>query len=46
LKIQKRFVHLFGPKGNPGFVQAIQAIADRNIAEYNLMDTSHEGSAL
>ncbi len=37
LQIQKRFAHLFGPKGNPEIVKAIQAIADRNIAEYELL---------
>lgn len=44
LRIQKRFAHLFGEKGNPEFVQAIQAIADRNIAEYDLVESS-EGSS-
>ena len=37
LQIQKRFAHLFGPKGNAEIVKAIQAIADRNIAEYELL---------
>ncbi len=37
LQIQKRFAHLFGPKGNHEYVNAIQAIADRNIAEFGLL---------
>ncbi|MEI8222719.1 MAG: thiamine pyrophosphate-dependent enzyme [Actinomycetes bacterium] len=37
LQIQKRFAHLFGPKGNREYVNAIQAIADRNIAEFGLL---------
>jgi pyruvate ferredoxin oxidoreductase beta subunit len=46
LRIQKRFAHLFGATGIPEVVDAIQEIADRNIAEYGLMDeeegNSHE----
>ena len=37
LQIQKRFAHLFGPKGNHEYVNSIQAIADRNIAEFGLL---------
>ena len=37
LQIQKRFSHLFGPKGNPELVKAIQEIANRNIAEFDLL---------
>jgi pyruvate ferredoxin oxidoreductase beta subunit len=38
LKLQKRFAHLFGPKGHPQMLAAIQAEADRNIARYGLLD--------
>ena len=37
LQIQKRFSHLFGPKGNPELVKAIQEIANRNITEFDLL---------
>lgn len=38
LKPQKRFAHLFGANGRPELLEAIQAIADRNIAKYQLTD--------
>ena len=38
LKPQKRFAHLFGAHGRPDLLNAIQAIADRNIAKYKLCD--------
>jgi pyruvate ferredoxin oxidoreductase beta subunit len=38
LKPQKRFAHLFGPKAHPEQLVAIQAIADRNIAKYKLIN--------
>jgi pyruvate ferredoxin oxidoreductase beta subunit len=44
LKIQKRFTHLFGANGIPEVVEAIQEIADRNIAEYGLLD-EEEGNS-
>jgi pyruvate ferredoxin oxidoreductase beta subunit len=42
LKAQKRFAHLFGAKGRSDFLEAIQAIADRNIAEFDLLDEKEE----
>ena len=36
LKLQRRFAHLFGPRGDPHTVAAIQAIADRNIERFGL----------
>ena len=51
LKPQKRFAHLFGTSGHPELLQAIQAIADKNITKYQLLeadaqeqDTSKESS--
>ena len=38
LKTQKRFAHLFGHKGRPDLLAAIQASADLNIKRYNLID--------
>lgn len=43
LKPQKRFAHLFGPKGHPELVVAIQKIADRNISKFRLLDTNEVG---
>lgn len=40
LKPQKRFAHLFGASGHPEMLQAIQAIADKNIAKFKLLDAS------
>lgn len=37
LKLQKRFAHLFGKKGDPAVVARIQELADRNIEKFNLM---------
>jgi len=36
LRPQRRFAHLFGEKGDPHTIAAIQAIADRNIALFGL----------
>jgi pyruvate ferredoxin oxidoreductase beta subunit len=36
LKLQKRFAHLFGAKGDPDAIARIQAIADDNIETYKL----------
>ena len=36
LKVQKRFSHLFGTKGEPATVAAIQAMADANIRRFGL----------
>jgi pyruvate ferredoxin oxidoreductase beta subunit len=38
LKPQRRFAHLFGASGRPDLLAAIQAIADRNISKYHLVD--------
>ena len=38
LKAQKRFSHLFLPKINQEAILRIQAIADRNIRKYGLVD--------
>jgi pyruvate ferredoxin oxidoreductase beta subunit len=37
LKLQKRFAHLFGARPDLGRIGLIQAIADRNIAEFGLL---------
>ena len=37
LKLQKRFAHLFGKTPDTARLAAIQAIADRNIARFNLV---------
>ncbi len=38
LKPQKRFAHLFGKHAHPEMVQHLQAIADRNIRKYGLLE--------
>jgi pyruvate ferredoxin oxidoreductase beta subunit len=38
LKLQKRYAHLFGPDGHPDVIARIQAIADRNIERFGLVD--------
>jgi pyruvate ferredoxin oxidoreductase beta subunit len=38
LKPQKRFAHLFGKHAHPDMVARIQAIADRHIRKYGLLD--------
>ena len=38
LKPQKRFAHLFGKNANPETLVRMQAIADRNIRKYSLLD--------
>src|SRR5512133_222226 len=38
LKLQKRYAHLFGPDGHPDVLARIQAIADRNIERFGLVD--------
>lgn len=42
LKPQKRFAHLFGKNAHPEMVAHLQAIADRNIRKYGLLEA--EGS--
>lgn len=39
LKLQKRFAHLFGPRGNPQAIARIQEIANQNIEEFKLDET-------
>ena len=38
LKLQKRFAHLFSPKRDDARLAQIQAMADRNIVSYGLLD--------
>jgi pyruvate ferredoxin oxidoreductase beta subunit len=38
LKPQRRFAHLFGKHAHPEMVARMQAIADRNIRKYHLLD--------
>ena len=38
LKIQRRFAHLFKKNADPTVIERIQAMADRNIRRYNLID--------
>jgi pyruvate ferredoxin oxidoreductase beta subunit len=38
LTLQRRYAHLFGPDGHPDVVARIQAIADRNIERFGLVD--------
>ncbi len=45
LKIQGRYAHLFGERGRPDIVTRIQAIADRNITTYGLIDGMVRGEA-
>lgn len=42
LKLQKRFAHLFGKKSDPAVLERIQAMADRNIRDYGLLDEDGE----
>ncbi|MHB0928463.1 MAG: pyruvate ferredoxin oxidoreductase, partial [Candidatus Nanopelagicales bacterium] len=42
LKPQKRYAHLFGPKGRPDIVEKLQKIADNNIIKYNLIAEGQE----
>jgi pyruvate ferredoxin oxidoreductase beta subunit len=43
LKPQRRFAHLFGANGRPDTVAAVQAIANRNIKRFNLVDENTTG---
>ena len=38
MKPQRRFAHLFGKNANPDTIARIQAIADRNIRKYGLLE--------
>jgi pyruvate ferredoxin oxidoreductase beta subunit len=42
LKRQKRYAHLFGTSPRPDIVARVQAIADRNIARFGLLDQAVE----
>lgn len=42
LRLQGRFAHLFGESPRPDVVARLQAIADRNIARYGLLDEKGE----
>jgi pyruvate ferredoxin oxidoreductase beta subunit len=47
LRIQKRYAHLFDAEGNPArpdVIAALQAIADRTIARYDLLEPGHAGA--
>lgn len=46
LKLQKRFAHLFGKKGDPEVVARIQQMADKNIEAYHLLDDEFEENEL
>lgn len=37
MKLQKRYAHLFGPKGDADAFARIQAIAQRNIRRFGLL---------
>jgi pyruvate ferredoxin oxidoreductase beta subunit len=45
LKLQRRYSHLFGRNGHPDVVARLQAIADRNIRRFGLLDEG-EGARL
>ena len=48
LRLQTRFGHLFDKEGNvarPDVVDALQAMADRNIERYGLMEEFEEASS-
>jgi pyruvate ferredoxin oxidoreductase beta subunit len=38
LRLQGRYAHLFGDPGRPDIVARLQAIADRNVARYGLLE--------
>ena len=42
LKLQKRFAHLFRDPSQAAVISQIQAIADANIARYELLEENHE----
>jgi pyruvate ferredoxin oxidoreductase beta subunit len=46
LKPQKRFAHLFGATPDTKTIGRLQAIADRNIRRYGLLDTATDVGAL
>ncbi|MBV8301376.1 MAG: pyruvate ferredoxin oxidoreductase [Candidatus Dormibacteraeota bacterium] len=44
LRPQKRYAHLFGAIPRPDVVARLQAIADRNIARFGLLETAADGA--
>ena len=38
LRLQKRFAHLFAPTRRDDVIDRLQAMADRNIARYGLLE--------
>ncbi|HEX6470224.1 MAG TPA: thiamine pyrophosphate-dependent enzyme [Streptosporangiaceae bacterium] len=42
LRLQKRYAHLFGASPRPDIVARIQAMADRNIRRFGLIDETRE----
>jgi pyruvate ferredoxin oxidoreductase beta subunit len=38
LRLQRRYAHLFGPEGHPDVIERIQAIADRNVERFGLVE--------
>jgi pyruvate ferredoxin oxidoreductase beta subunit len=44
LRPQKRFAHLFAGDGRPDVVERLQALADRNIARFGLLDGAAEAT--
>jgi pyruvate ferredoxin oxidoreductase beta subunit len=46
LKLQRRFAHLFGKTPDTGTIDAIQAIADKNVRIFGLVENSGSPSAL
>jgi pyruvate ferredoxin oxidoreductase beta subunit len=46
LRPQRRYAHLFGEPGRPDIVARLQALADRNIRRFGLLDAEPADSAL
>jgi pyruvate ferredoxin oxidoreductase beta subunit len=46
LRLQRRYAHLFGPKGRPDVIERLQAIADRNIRRFGLLADDGERADL
>jgi pyruvate ferredoxin oxidoreductase beta subunit len=44
LKPQKRFAHLFAPQRRDDVIAHLQAMADRNIRQFGLLDTVTEAA--
>jgi pyruvate ferredoxin oxidoreductase beta subunit len=38
LRLQRRYAHLFGPSPRPDVITRLQAVADRNVARFGLLD--------